>query len=185
MLQKAPVFSTSAKAIVALMAVDTYASQAEVVGRVGDILPDLPPPLSYETGIETTEVERIVDRARGTAQRLLEPVRSDNWIDEERLGNRIHELRLAQRDYAGALNVERLGSFEGFYLYCGGPSDNVLIFRDGDCLGDDEPIVSMQHYVTRAEILAAVKGWRAGYERGASDGADEVRVGMKRLLQIA
>ncbi|MBY0253471.1 MAG: hypothetical protein K2X54_19160 [Methylobacterium organophilum] len=185
MLQETPAFSTSAKAVVALMAVDTYASQADVVKRVADILPDLPPHLAYETGIETTQVERIVDRARGTAQRILEPVRGDSWINEERLGDRIHELRLAQRDYAGALNVQRLGSFEGFYLYCDDRYANVLVFRDGDCLGDDEPLVWMPYDVTRAEVLAIIKGWRAGYERGAADGADEVRVAMKRVLQIA
>lgn len=185
MLQKPPRTLTSANAVLALMSVDTYAAQADVVKRVAGILPDLPPPPPYETGIETTEVERIIDRACRTAQRILEQFKCDSWIDEERLGYRIHELRLAQRDYAGALNVARLGTFEGFYLYSDDRYADVLVFRDGDCLGDDEPLVSMPYDVTRAEVLAVIKSWRAGYERGAADGADEVRVAMKRVLHIA
>lgn len=172
-------------AVQSLFKMDTHAPKPEIIAKVSGLIPHLPPDLGYQALRGETPRNRVIDSICSKARRLHEAATDLRKPSEQALHDLVFDIRLLQQAHAGAVLLEELGSFDGFFLTCEGPYDSVQLYRDGDCLGDDAPLVSMDQSVTRAEILAVIKGWRAGYDRGASDGADEVRVGMKRLLQIA
>lgn len=172
-------------AVKALLSSDTYAPKPEIIEKVAGLIPHLPPDLGYHELRGSTPRNQVIDSICSKARRLHEAATDIRKPSDEALHNLVFDVRLLQQAHAGAVLLEELGPFEGFYLACEGPYDRLQLYRDGDCLGDDAPLVAMDQSVTRAEILAVIKGWRAGYERGASEGADEVRVAMKRVLQIA
>jgi hypothetical protein len=186
--KKVPHIDPTDTAVAAILKLDVDGFGNDLSGLAAALEPAVaaaPALPEYSEDDEWTAAEEAVCVAKVIVAGVRDYAKdSSKWWS---LLDQAHRLQRMQRAHIANEINDKLGAFPGFLVVvrCGWQfAATIEVYPSGAMPDRSEPLFLLPSDVTRREVEMAIRGWKAGNDKGLRDGALRIRLGIRELLEI-